>query len=376
MFLSVMIYGQQVETTDTITEVKKTEESTDVKKEEEKVKEEKKTDDLLINTSTSEKKDEKKKTENSSIKKTANSNDIEKIDKYFRNQELKNKKSASAKKDSYKLDELWLPGNGKNKVYFYGGMGNKIYGYQDRRYVDLSDQGDYVKRMTQLVGIEFHKTDLSSISQDLKDVRLGANILFNHHSSFAQKTLYAVPDKYISAEEIFDSKQDAFGRFWLNMGFFAGINKKWYGLDLGLTYVTKAMNEEKREKYLADGGTTEVDGRGWTWKDSSVEMNFYARLGLEDSINISFSYLRENYDPIYGKFMTKIHIPVFEYFSLNVGGYLYKTNSIFLEPAFVFDDFSLSLKLGTVINYNDDNITKVGITDSLFGGLSVSYEWK
>ncbi len=385
MFLSVMIYGQQTETTDTSTDVKKVEEKIiDVKTTEDKITEDKKTDNSLITNSTTEKKDEKtkenpiekKKSENSSVKKTDSASDIEKIDKYFKNQEKKGKSETGKNKNAYQLNELWLPGVGKNKVYFYGGLGNRIYGYQDRRYTDLSDQGDYLKKMTQLVGIEFHKTDLSSISQDLKDIRLGANIFFNHHSSFNQKTLYAVPSKYIPEEEVFEDKEDSYGRYWLNMGFFAGVNKKWYGLDVGLTYTTKAMYEEKRDHANPEGVIEEIDGRGWVWEDSGLELNFYARLGLEESINISLSYLRENYDPLYGKLMTKIHIPVFEYFSLNIGGYLYSTNAVFLEPAFVYGDFSLLLKVGTVINYNDDDITRVGIADSLFGGLSVSYEWK
>jgi hypothetical protein len=256
-------------------------------------------------------------------------------------------------------------------------MHQHLYTYTDRRYSGY-DQGDYIKSQAFLLGLEYWQTDLSSVVPSFKDVRFGTTFAFYNRAEFESRKLDAIDyteygtEYHIDEETVPDDKDEAAGHSWINIGFFAGIDKKWIAFDLGLT-LSVSMYDEKTREYK-DGTTRE--GRGYTYDDDkTIYPNLHIRLGREESAHFVFNVLREDYDPIYGVINMYVYFPMSSFFSLSVGGYTYQTDAIFIQPALKFGNFKTALKLGTVINYQDSHLDKVGITDTLFANLSVKYEW-
>jgi len=291
---------------------------------------------------------------------------------------MNNSKSNTTAKKIKKIKKLrefpaWLKDDGihKDKFTMWGGTGKHLFGYKDERYAG-SDKGDYLKSTTINVGIEYYKEGFGDYAGFLKDIRFGTNIAFQKRGSFTQKTLPAMPEYSITEKTIPQKEEDINAESWINLGFFAGIDNKWYAIDLGLTISLNPYYEKERE--LVNG--EKEDGKGWLWgNDNDVYPNFHFRLGKEDQAHFIVNVLREDYDVKYGVINLYVSLPIHKYLGLDIGGYLYQTDSIFIAPKLTIGDFTAKVKMGAVINYQDKVFTKVAIFDSLFGNLALSYEW-
>jgi hypothetical protein len=262
----------------------------------------------------------------------------------------------------------------------FGGMHDHLYGYTDQRYAG-DDKGDYCNTDAYWGGMEFYLTDFSAQHPKLTDIKFGGNINFYFQKEYEQRTLYAVPVCYID-QEIVPSDTSSISKFTLIPGVFVGIDKKWFGIDAGISLYLKGYDEKSRE-YIDRENSTEtnrvfkkVEGRGYVWGDSSVKMNYLLRLGLENNAHFIISAYREDYNPDYGVMQVKLLFPVVSFFQMGVGGYLFNTQSIFIEPAFTFFGVTLGAKAGSIINYHNDYFEKVGIKESIFDSAFISYGWK
>ena len=285
------------------------------------------------------------------------------------------KETKAKKKKKTKKLPTWLKEDGiyKDKLMLWGGIGSHLYGYYDERYAG-DDKGAYLKSSSFNTGLEYYKEGFGGAS--LKDIRIGVNIAFQSRKAFGEKTLpemnYAngiggtVEEKTIPTEA-----KDINAESWVNLGFFAGLDNKWYGIDLGLTVSLNPYYEKERE--MIDGSKEEVNR--WLWGSAEIIPNFHLRLGQEDSVHFVFNVLREDYDLKYGVINIYVSLPLHKNFGIDIGGYLYQTDSIFIAPKVNIGAFTAKVKMGTILNYQDSTFTKVAIFDSLFGNFSLSYEW-
>ncbi len=278
--------------------------------------------------------------------------------------------------------KLSTTGLQRNKLMIWGGTHRHLYGYTDSRYIDNGDQSDYIKTDSGQFGLEFYNSDFSYLAQSLKSARIGFNICGYRHDEIRQRTLYAVPLHNI-LEETIPNDNTGFDRnvkWWYYIGFFFGVDKRWYGLDLGLTIKTTIITEKRRKRLAPDSdpqnpGYIETDGRGEMFDDSGLVLNGLLRLGIEDKPHFTLSAFRANYDPLFGALQGKISFPMNRYFSINIGGYLWQTQAPFVEPVFTIKGVSMGYKAGVIINYHDEELEKANIKDSLFHSISLAYEW-
>jgi len=279
-------------------------------------------------------------------------------------------KPITRKKGNKKMPK-WLKEDGlfNDKFISWGGFGTHLYGYYDERY-DEYDQSAYLKTSTFNLGVEYYKAGFGNTASFLKDIKAGFNIAFQKRNAFTPKKLSGmmnIPERTVPEEE-----ETINAESWLNLGFFVGLDNKWYGIDFGLTVSLNPYYE--KERVFKDG--TKEEGRGWLWgSGTSLYPNIQFRLGKEDSAHFIFNVLREDYDVKYGVINVYVSLPVNKYFDLDVGGYLYQTDSIFIAPKIKFNGFSAKFKFGTIINYQDEIFEKVAIFDSLFGNVALAYEW-
>jgi hypothetical protein len=169
------------------------------------------------------------------------------------------------------------------------------------------------------------------------------------------------------------------GKWWCNLGVFAGIDSRWLGLDLGLTLRSTLINEKTRYRLDAASDPAnpvyhETSGRGLLFDDALVVPNMYIRLGREDTLYTTFSILRDDYDPAYGSIMTKVVFP-FKYASMSVGGYYWQAQAVFIEPALRFMGLEIAVRAGLFVSYPGEELSRVAIRDSAFGSTSISFSW-
>jgi hypothetical protein len=271
----------------------------------------------------------------------------------------------------------------------WGGVHKQLYGYTDKRYKTQSgsssedikrDQGDYIAVNAMTGGMELCLSDFSEVNSMLEDGKFGFNICYYHHDRIPQRTLYAVPAYGITSEAVPATESQMIERSWVNTGFFIGVDKKWFEIDFGLTVKTTIINEKSREKL--DPASTpanpiyvQTKGRGAIFDDSSIIGNFYFRLGLENRPHFVFSVYREDYDPVYGVAQVKLCFPISKYFEFDTGGYVHKTQSIFVEPIVKVAGIELGVETGLIINYGNDAKMKTGIRDCVYGSIKMAYAW-
>ena len=292
---------------------------------------------------------------------------------------LSAQESASRNNPDTLFDDLTKHGEHTDYFMIYGGYHNHLYGYTNRRYLG-SDKSDYIITDSEQGGIEFCKSDLTFIYKDLVDARFGMNIAYYRFGKIGTRNLYAVPGHDIPAETVPTSNASR-SKYYLKPGFFVGYGMRWIGIDIGFTLNLKYYNEEHRQELLP-GSTpaaplfVTVKGRGLLLDKSGWRPNFYFRMGPENMPHFVFSVFRENYDPVYGYCQMYLVFPVSQYFGMNVGGYLAPCQSMFFEPVVKMWGISLGLRCGTMLNYHDDNLERVGVKDTLFYMVSASYAWK
>lgn len=258
---------------------------------------------------------------------------------------------------------------GSHSLSFFTGYHNHIYGYEDQRYV-ASDKGDYISALAGYGGIEYERKGLKGLDPRWeKDILLGGNVNFYIQDKFSKKTLYAVPSREIPKETVPEDRDDRESRFQLSFGFFAGYDHQWVALTGGLTAKLSGYDETERLKYAPDGSIMDSDGRGWVWDDSILLPNFYFRFGWIEYPHLVFELYRENYDPGYGSLQGKINIPAHANFHIAIGGSFWETASVFLEPSLHMKNWFLGIRTGTIINYYDDDLSRVGVFEGFYSSL-------
>ncbi len=273
----------------------------------------------------------------------------------------------------------------KSKIMVWGGAHQHLFGYKDVRYKkgdEDSSQMDYMTADAQYGGMELYVTGFPGISRALRDARFGVNVALYRHEAFTERNLYAVPAHGILEETVPDETElGRNGKWWSNIGVFAGNDGKWVGIDLGITLRATVINEKSRYKLDPNSPAApnetyiKTDGRGLLFDDAYLVPNLLLRLGQETLPHFTFSIFRQDFDPAYGSIMSKVVFPVSQYFKMSVGGYLWQTQAGFMEPAVCFLGVELAVRAGIIINYPDEELERVGIKDSVFGAFSLSYNW-
>ena len=256
----------------------------------------------------------------------------------------------------------------------FGGFHTQLYGYTDPRYTG-DDKGDYLKTAAWYVGTEYLQRKVPTGVPELEHLVLGAATNILVQNSFTSKDLYAVPSLNIPSQQILSDPVANAGRFQLTLSGFGGLEEEWYGAQVGLSVFLKGYNEVSRQKYAADGSLVNADGRGWVFDSSLILPNFQFRLGPTAIPHFVISLFRGEYDPSYGALVAKVDVPLAGFGSLDVGGSLYQTASIFVEPTVKLGDFTASLRAGTILNYYDSSFTRVGVLEGAFLSGSVGTHW-
>ena len=272
----------------------------------------------------------------------------------------------------------------KSRITVWGGVHQHLYGYRDVRYKkaeDSSSQNDYLTTDAKYGGLELYAAGFPGIHRSLKDARFGFSVALYRHGSFSEKSLYAVPLHSIPSETVPDETVvERNGKWWSNIGVFAGNDGKWVGIDLGITLRATVINEKTRYKLDPASNPSSptyvaTDGRGLLFDDAYVVPNFLFRLGREDIPHFTLSVFRQDYDPAYGSVMSKVVFPVSPFFKMAVGGYLWQTQAGFIEPALCLLGVELSARAGIIINYPEEELERVGIKESVFLAFALSYNW-
>jgi hypothetical protein len=289
-------------------------------------------------------------------------------------------KPVASDEDDQFAKELAASGKHQNSIITWMGYNKHLYTYTDKRWVDSDDQGDYIDSAAFTGGFELVYSDFSDYDPVLNDMRAGININFYYHDSIKPRTLYAVASPGpVLDEQTFPDPASPLAKewkAWLYPGAFIGVDKKWYAVDLGLTLELWAYNESVRKRYNTSGVIVEDDGRGILWGDPGFNLNFYFRLGREDKGYFDMAFYRLDYNSEYGTLMYRIVLPVSQYFKMKVGGYLYSASAVFLEPTVTLPGMEVALRLGTIINYNDEHLKKIAITESMISSISFMYKWQ
>ncbi len=256
----------------------------------------------------------------------------------------------------------------------FGGYHTELHGYTDKRYIG-DDKGDYLKTTAWYAGLDYLQKHIVTDVPELTNFVLGAATNLYVQNDFTSRTLYAVPSQGIpDPETILGDPVDSAGRFQLTLSGYGGFEDDWWGAEAGLSVFLKGFNETSRLKYAPDGSKVSVTGRGWVFDSSLILPNFQIRVGQEKIPHMMFSLFRGNYDPGYGAFVAKVVIPM-AFGGLNVGGSLYQTASIFVEPTVKMGSFDAAVRVGTILNYYDSSFTRVGIFEGAFLSGSLNYRW-
>jgi len=273
---------------------------------------------------------------------------------------------------------LWCLG--AQELTTFGGYHTQLFGYKDQRYLDTSDQGDYLKTLSLYAGTEFVQKGIKTDDPGSMNIVLGAGVLLAVQNGFEPRELYQVTNSanvvVVKAETIASNPTDKAAKFQLNGSLFGGYTSEWWGAEGGLSVFIKGQEEKVRLKRDANNNTVEGVGRGWVFGDGSLVLpNLRLRLGSEGLPHFVASLYRGHYDPGYGAFQARVVLPFDKAFTLQVGGSLFQTSSIFVEPMVGLGNYTVSVRAGTILNYNDPAFTRVGIFEGAFVSGSVGVRW-
>lgn len=256
----------------------------------------------------------------------------------------------------------------------FGGYHTQLHGYKDQRYVG-DDKGDYLKALAWFTGTEIVQRGFKTDSPDSEHVVLGGGVLLYVQNGFDPVTLYGVPSQSIAQETVPSSLDARSSQFQLSASVFGGYQDTWWGAEGGLSVFIKGTEEKVREKWDAGGTKVSSPGRGWVFGDGSLILpNFRLRAGAEEYPHFLISLFRENYDPSYGALQARVVLPFQNRATLVVGGSLFQTSSIYVEPGIQVAAAHLALRVGTILNYNDAAFTRVGIFEGAFVSGSVDLQ--
>lgn len=264
---------------------------------------------------------------------------------------------------------------GAQELTTFGGYHTQLLGYTDQRYV-AKDKGDYLKTLATYAGTEFIQKGIKTDDPGSMNIVLGGAVLLFVQNGFESRTLYPVPTKNLLEETVPSNPSDKSARFQLTGSVFGGYQAEWWGAEGGLSVFIKGEEEKVRKKFNSLGVEVDSEGRGWVFGDGSLVLpNLRLRLGSEVLPHFVLSLYRGHYDPGYGAFQARVILPLDPAFTLQVGGSLFQTSSIFLEPTVNVGAYTVSLRAGTILNYNDAAFTRVGIFEGAFVSGAFGVRW-
>ena len=256
----------------------------------------------------------------------------------------------------------------------FAGYHTQLHGYTDPRYLG-DDKGDYLKTLAGYSGVEFVQKGPSNPQDPTQNVVFGAAGVFFVKNGFNQVTLYAVPSKGILAQTV-PPPSNQTAEFEFIASGFGGYETEWWSAEGGLSFFISGQNETYRLMFNSAGEKVEVAGRGWVFLDKrTILPNLLFRIGSKVYPHFVLSLYRGHYDPGYGALQARVQVPFNRAFVLQVGGSLYQTNSVFVEPIFTWGEAQLSLRMGTILNYNNSAFTKVGILEGAFMSAALGLHW-
>lgn len=193
---------------------------------------------------------------------------------------------------------------------------------------------------------------------------------------FTPTTLYAVPSANINETTLMSDPTERASRFQLTASGFFGYQQPWFESQVGLSVLIKGLYQNTRLKLDALGNQVEVAGKGWMPENVVLIPNLSLRLGMLNLPHLLAGIARGNYDPVYGSVWAGVRIPVMKEFNLTVGGTFYQATSVYVEPEIRLENFKLSVKAGSVLNYptNLEN-TRVGLQEGLFLSAAAGFAW-
>jgi hypothetical protein len=259
----------------------------------------------------------------------------------------------------------------------FGGYHTQLFGYTDNRYVD-ADKGDYLKSLAWYAGSEFIQHGFQTAYPESAHVVLGAALLLYEQAGFSPKDLYQVVSSSvnIAAQTVPANLKDRSAKFQFTASGFGGWEDEWWGAEGGLSVFVKGSDETVRLMYAADGTVVNGPGRGWVFGDGSLILpNFKLRFGTLTLPHFTLALFRGNYDPNYGALQALVTLPFSPSFALQAGGSFFQTSSLFVEPMVTFDTYTVSVRAGTILNYNDAAFTRVGIFEGAFLSGSLGVRW-
>ena len=111
----------------------------------------------------------------------------------------------------------------------------------------------------------------------------------------------------------------------------------------------------------------EVAGRGLFVEDIDVFPNLRMRFGKNYGLSFTIDVFRELANLKKDHFNYYLRIPISSYFSFDIGNGLLPNATLFFRPNFHFGNLSLHLKGGTVLSTYQSDLTKIAISDALYG---------
>lgn len=276
------------------------------------------------------------------------------------------------------------------EVFAAFARGNKLVGYNDPRYL-ANDKTDYLKSDAMTANLEFTvrvpyrvrsggNSALADIFDGVDFLRFGGQVtgwsVLTGPGISIPKTGAPISAEAVSASINAASRP--------GLGFFFGIGKNSFEVDLGLTVSLAFANEGSRTKYVTNGaGTVQTDGsgnylteqapgRGMFISDAFVLPTFRFVWGQRNNMQFFVSAGREQFEFQRDYLQTYFRLPVAGFFKLDLGVGLFPNATLFLQPNFEFGRLMIGLRGGIALNYYVPELRRVGLSDSLYVGVSVS----
>lgn len=268
--------------------------------------------------------------------------------------------------------------------------GNKLVGYNDPRYV-ANDKTDYLQSDAMTANLEFtarvpyrvrsgNNSALADIFDGVDLLRFGGQVtgwsILSGPGISIPKIGAPVNSDAVSAKINTATRP--------GLGFFMGVGKQNFEVDLGFTVSVSIENEGPRTKYVINSAgivqtdasgnplTEQVPGRSAGISDAFVLPTFRFVWGQRNNLQFFVSAGREQFEFQRDYLQTYFRLPVAGFFKLDLGIGLFPNATFFLQPNFEFGRLMIGLRGGIALNYYVPELRRVGLSDSLYLGASVS----
>lgn len=271
------------------------------------------------------------------------------------------------------------------EIHMSYSQGRKLVGYTDPRYV-ADDKTDYLESAAMTANLELlyrlpYKVKADPDRRPIENMFAGVEYLrigmVLNGWSIQNGSSISIPA--INAPVNSDAVEaELKSEFRPGLGFFIGYGKITSELDFGLTLMPSFETEGSRTRRIVDtngnltGETEEVPGRGTFITNWYVVPTFKWVYGRKRTLQFIASAGRGTYEFNRDYLQTYFRIPMWHFLSIETGIGLYPTATLFLQPNLHFGDFLLGLRGGITMNYYEDELKRVSITDTLYFALTLS----